>query len=98
MNKRQGEIDVPATKVELEHGINPGLFMGIILNGLVPSFEEHTVRLERGFRLSEWEQISEEEKAIMIAQSRIYKAVHNLTEEAEIEEIERKQHAKGIKT
>ena len=61
-------------------------------NGMVPIYEEHTARLERGLSIETWSGMSEMEKAMLIAQRRISIQVQNLQTEAEIRKS--KQDAK----
>lgn len=77
-------MDTPATKVELEHGVSPGVWLGSLANGLIPVYEEHLARLERGINLDEWAKMSVDEKAMIVAVRRISNAMQNLQAEAEI--------------
>lgn len=56
---------------------------------LVPIFEEHTARLERGISVSSWLEMSETEKALIIARRRISVQMQNLQTEAEIQKTKR---------
>lgn len=56
----------------------------------MPLHEEHEARLERGIRISEWMQIDEIEKALIVASRRIRIALANLQAEAEIRYSEQK--------
>ena len=90
VTKRIGEVDVPVTQIELEHGIKAGIQLRVLTDGLVPLHEEHEARLERGILLRDWETMEYMEKALIVAQRRIRNAVHNLQNEAEIKTMERK--------
>lgn len=57
--------------------------------GLVPLYEEHEARLERGIDIKEWMAMDEREKALLIAARRIRIAIHNLQEEAQIKQANR---------
>lgn len=57
--------------------------------GLVPIYEEHETRLERGINIQDWMRISETEKALMVAVRRTHQAISNLQAEAEIRHTER---------
>lgn len=57
--------------------------------GLVPLYEEHESRLERGIDIEEWMAMDEREKALLIAARRIRIAIHNLQEEAQIKKANR---------
>ena len=56
---------------------------------MVPLFEEHQARLERGIGLEAWSEMAEMEKALIVASRRIKMAIHNLQEEAQIKKSER---------
>lgn len=62
--------------------------------GLVPIYEEHEARLERGIEVRAWMEMDETEKALIIAARRTHIAIRNLQAEAEIayseQEIRRK--------
>jgi hypothetical protein len=85
VTKHIGSVDVLASRVELDHGISAGLWLSSLSGGLVPVFEEHSARLERGINLDTWERMSIDEKAFVVAIRRIANAVHNLQTEAEIQ-------------
>ena len=61
---------------------------------MVPLYEEHEARLERGIGLEAWAAMEEGEKALIIASRRIRLAVHNLQEEAQIEQAKRNTRRK----
>jgi len=88
--RNNGDITVPATKVELEHGISSNLWMESLAPGLIPIYEEHVARLERGIGLTEWDKMSMEEKAMIVAVRRTTIAMSNLQSEAEIKAMEKK--------
>ena len=85
-------MDIPATKVELENGINAGLLQNIFgeIPGLVPIFEEHYCRMESDISLETWAKMERYEKAFIIAFCRVKTAVKNLQTEAEINESKKK--------
>lgn len=83
-SKSYGDFDIPVTKVELEHGISSGVFLTSLANGLVPVYEEHLARLERGIDLDTWAEMKVDEKALVIAVRRVTLAMNNLQAEAEI--------------
>jgi hypothetical protein len=64
--------------------------LGTLAAEIVPTFEEHLARLERGINLETWSRMDVEEKAIIIAVRRMSKAVDNLQAEAEIAKSESK--------
>ena len=59
---------------------------------LVPVYEEHAARLERGLTVASWLELDETEKALIIARRRISIQMQNLQTEAEIRKA--KQEAK----
>ena len=52
-------------------------------------YEEHSARLERGIGLEAWGEMGEMEKALIVASRRTRIAIHNLQEEAQIEQSKR---------
>lgn len=65
--------------------------MAPLVNGLVPIYEEHSARLERGISLDAWDQMRMEEKAFIIAMRRVKLAMQNIQNEAEIRVSQRKR-------
>jgi hypothetical protein len=90
VTRNNGDIDEPATKIELEHGISSNLWMVSLAPGLIPIYEEHAARLERGISLETWEKMNVDEKAMIVAVKRIMVAMSNLQSEAEIKAMEKK--------
>lgn len=88
--KRIGDVDVSVTKIELEHGVSAGIHLRSFVEGLIPFQEEHEARLERGIRLIEWESMPYMEKVLIVATRRVRRAMQNLQQEAEIDNMERK--------
>lgn len=82
--KRVGELDLPVTRVELEFGVSAGVQLRAMAGGMVPIYEEHEARLERGIPLETWGQMDVDEKALLIANRRIRNQLANLQAEAEI--------------
>ena len=77
------------TQIELEHGINAGIGIRSLAAGLVPLYEEHETRLERGYSVETWMNMDEREKALVLAARRIRIAIGNLQEEAQIKQAEK---------
>lgn len=90
VSKKIGEIEVPVTQIEIEHGVNAGIHLSVMAEGMVPIHEEHEARLERGIGLRMWEEMHYLEKALIVAHRRIRIAVKNLQSDAEINVMERK--------
>lgn len=74
----------------MDHGISANLWLSSFSPGLVPVYEEHSARLERGINLDSWANMQVEEKALIVAIRRTKRAEENLLAEAEIEKSERK--------
>jgi alcohol dehydrogenase class IV len=87
----QGEIDIPITKIELPHGISAGVWLGYLIEGNIPVFEEHAARLERGIGLDAWANMDVDEKAMIVAMRRLSMQLANLQAEAEITRAEKKK-------
>jgi len=79
---------MPVTKIELEHGVSAGVTLRSPAYGLVPIYEEHEARLERGIGVQAWMDMDETEKALIVAARRIRIAIANLQAEAEIKRSE----------
>lgn len=77
------------TEIELENGVNAGISLRKLGVDLVPLYEEHAARLERQISVSQWLDMSETEKALVIAQRRISIQMQNLQTEAEIRKMNR---------
>lgn len=90
VTRRVGEIDLPVTAVELEYAVYSGAKLKVLAEGMVPVFEEHLARMERGISLEAWGTMPLYEKAMIIALRRIHNALQNLQNEAEIRDAERK--------
>lgn len=90
VTKRVDELNEPVTRVELNEAINAGIMWGRIGNDMVPIFEEHSTRIERGRSVEEWYALPRMERAMMIAVRRINVSMQNLNAEAEIEAARRK--------
>ena len=87
-------IDVPLAKIELQEQVSAGIRLRSLGPDMVPLFEEHSARLERGYTIEAWYNLERMERAIIIAQRRLdnlVKAHHN---EAEMKKIKR---PKGIR-
>jgi len=87
--KRVGEVEENITKVELGESISAGIKLGAIGEGMVPIFEEHSARLERGYSLEQWYALAPMERAIVIAVRRIDVATKNHQQEAEARHVKR---------
>jgi len=58
---------------------------------MIPVFEEQDVRIENRMSLAEWDEVPYMERVMIIAVSRIRKAISNLQSEAEIRDADRKR-------
>ena len=91
MTVKQDEITRSVTEVELEHGVSAGIGLRSLGNGMIPVFEEQDVRIENRMSLAEWDEVPYMERVMIIAVSRIRKAISNLQSEAEIRDADRKR-------
>jgi hypothetical protein len=91
VTRSNGEIDTPATRIELEYGVSSNLWLSSLANGMVPEYEEHVARLEHGIGLDVWANMNVDEKAMIIAVRRTTMAMKNLQSEAEIRQSEKKR-------
>lgn len=80
--------------MELDHGVSAGVSLRLLGKGLVPIFEEHEARIRAGISLEKWGEMSETEKALIIAVRRADRAMKNLQTEAEIRKMEREAKRK----
>jgi len=87
--KNIGGVNAPVSRIELEHGVSSGVSLRSYGKGMIPIYEEHMTRLERGIGLDAWSEMEEMEKALIVASRRIRIAMHNLQEEAQIKKSER---------
>lgn len=92
--KRIDGIEISVSQIELEHGVSAGVRLRSYSTGLVPLYEEHETRLERGIGLEAWSEMEEMEKALIIAARRVRIAIHNLQEEAQIKQSEKQMKRK----
>lgn len=95
MTKAAGEVQENVTRIELDNGINAGIYWRSLGEGMVPIFEEHLARLERNIRLDEWWKLEPMERAMIVAVRRVDNATKNLQTEAEIRAS--KRNMKSIK-
>jgi hypothetical protein len=94
VTKRVGEIDESVTRIELNETVSAGIKWRKLDTGMVPIFEEHTVRMERGYSLEAWYSLNPMERAIVVAQKRLENSMKNLQSEAEAKHA-KKQAQKG---
>ena len=91
VTKRVGDLDLNITRIELEHGISAGIRWRSLGADMVPIFEEHMARDEKGIRMKDWYSLEPMERAIVIAVRRISNAAKNHQAEAEIRAAKRTQ-------
>lgn len=92
MTKLVGEVDVNLSGVELDETINAGVRLKKLGEDMVPFFEEHTARLERGHSLESWYVLQPMERALIVAQRRLDHAMKAHQNQAEAKRM--KQQAK----
>ena len=85
--KIQGEVETLITRIELEHAVSAGVSLRSLGNDIVPVYEEHTARLEKGINLETWSNMGRIEKALIIAMRRVGATLQNLQTEAEIRKM-----------
>lgn len=90
MTKTNGYEERSVVRAELEYGVSAGIRLRSLSQGLVPIFEEHQARLERGIDLDTWGRMDCTEKALIIAVRRVHVAMQNQQSEAEIRHNNRK--------
>ncbi len=61
---------------------------------LVPVYEEHTARIERGISIADWLEMDETEKALIIARRRVGIQMQNLQTDAEIRKAKQESRKK----
>lgn len=83
--------------MELDNGVSAGVNLRLLGNGLVPVYEEHDARIRAGISLERWGEMTETEKALIIADTRVRQAMKNLQTEAEIKKMEREAKTKTRK-
>lgn len=89
VTKRVGEVNESVTRVEIESRVNAGISWKSLGQGMVPIFEEHSARLERGYSLEKWYALDGMERAMVIAAKRIDTAMKNHYSEAESKQMKR---------
>lgn len=97
VTKRVGETNQLVTRVELERRVNAGIQWRSIGDGMVPIFEEHSVRIQRNFTVEQWEKLEPMERAIVIAEHRIDNAMKGHYAEAESRQMRQDAKRKGAK-
>lgn len=91
VTKRVGELETNITRIELEHGVSAGIRWRSLGRDMVPIFEEHMARDEKGIRMKDWYAMEPMERAMVIAVRRISNAAKNQQAEAEIKDAKRQQ-------
>lgn len=92
VTKQVGEVQESVTRIEPEKPISTGIQWRSIGIGFVPTYEEHTARLERGLSVQAWYSMDAMERAMIIAMRRLEMASRNIASEAEAKAAE--QNAK----
>lgn len=95
VTKQVGEIRETVTRIELDNAISAGVTWGSLGSDMVPLFEEHSARLERGYTLEQWYTLDRMERALVVAHRRVDMASKNLQSDAEIRDAKRKSKSKG---
>ena len=95
VTKRVGEVQEDITRVEFESGVSAGISWRLLGVGMVPIYEEHLARLERGIGMKEWYNMEPMERAIIIAVRRIDNASKGHQTEAESKKMRRESAMRG---
>ena len=94
VTKQVGEINESVTRIELNETVSAGIRWRSLGTDMVPIFEEHTARMERGYSIEAWYSLNPMERAIAVAQKRLENSMKNLQGEAEAKHA-KKQSQKG---
>lgn len=94
VTKIVGEIEYSVENIEPENGISTGIMWKSYGTGLVPIFEEHSVRIEKNISVEAWLAMSGKERAFIIAAKRIQRSIDNQQVEAESRKA-KQESAKG---
>lgn len=94
VTKRVGELQESVTRIEVDDVVSAGIMWGQIGPDVIPIFEEHSARLERGFTMKEWYDMPPMERALVVAVRRVDNASKNLQAEAEMKAARRKAKQK----
>lgn len=89
VSKHYADASVPVTQVELDNSVSPNVEVRAIGLGMVPIYEEHTVRLESGYKLNEWTALDVMEKALLVAVRRSRIALENIQADEQIKHAKR---------
>ncbi len=89
VTKLVGETHELITRVEIERRVDAGIIWRSIGEGMVPIFEEHAARSERGYSVEKWYALEPMERAMIIAIRRIDNAMKNHYSEAEAKQAKR---------
>ena len=92
VTKRTGEVDESVTKIEIENQVHAGIRWRSLDAGMVPIFEEHSARLERGYTMSAWYALDPMERAVVIAQRRLENASRNIHNDAQAAQMKKNQN------
>ena len=95
MTKQVGEVQENITRVELEDGVNAGIYWRSLGEGFVPIYEEHLARLERNISMEAWYSMEAMERAMIIAVRRIENATKGHQSEAESKKLKRQSAMRG---
>lgn len=73
----------------LPHAVNAGIQWGALGTEMIPIFEEQAARLEKNYRMDEWNALDRMERAMIIAVRRVDISMKNHQSEAEIKAAQR---------
>lgn len=89
MTKSIGYTDEVVTRIDIDIGVSTGIRWGSLSQDMVPIFEEHIARLERGYKINEWLEMDPMERAMVVAVRRIDNAMKNIQAEAEYKQAKK---------
>ena len=78
---RVGTQDI--LEVLTEHSVDAGIRYVVFAAGIVPFFEEHDARIEAGYTLPQWSELSWEERALEVLHFRMRHKIELVQRDAE---------------
>ena len=78
-----GKVDIADILLPPSTAEKIGLMSGIALPGMISIHEEHSVRVQCGYKLCEWSELNPAEKALEIATRRLESLINRHISEAD---------------
>jgi len=79
---KKGSVDIGDVFLSMSKAEEIGLTSGIIMPGMISIYEEHSVRAQVGYKLSEWSELKPQERALEVATRRLESLVTRHISEA----------------